>query len=51
MSRSEIMTFLIWYFGGAITALILNYTLHQPNKEWDKKIKEPEDRLRDDSKY
>jgi hypothetical protein len=37
------MTFLLWYFGGLITALFLNYALHQPNKEWDKRMEELED--------
>lgn len=39
------MTFLLWYFGGMITALLFNYALHQPNKEWDKRMEELEDRL------
>lgn len=39
------MTILLWYFGGMITALVFNYALHQPNKDYDEKLKELEDRL------
>lgn len=39
------MTLLFWYLGGMITALLFNYILHQPNKEWDKKMEELEDKL------
>lgn len=39
------MTILFWYLGGMVTALFFNYALHQPNKEWDKKMKELEDNL------
>jgi hypothetical protein len=27
------MTILFWYFGGMVTALVVNYVIHQPNKE------------------
>jgi hypothetical protein len=39
------MTFILWYFGGMITALLLNYALHQPNKEHQKRLDELEDKL------
>jgi hypothetical protein len=37
------MTFLLWYFGGLITALLFNYALHQPNRDHEEKLKELED--------
>lgn len=39
------MTLLLCYLGGVLTALIFNYALHQPNRQWDEKLKELEDDL------
>jgi hypothetical protein len=39
------MTFILWYFGGLATALVFNYALHQPNKEYEKRLEELEDKL------
>ena len=39
------MTFLLWYLGGLLTAFFFNYALHQPNKEYEKRLKELEDNL------
>ena len=39
------MSFLLWYLGGLVTAFIFNYALHQPNRQWDEKLKELEDDL------
>ena len=39
------MTFLLWYLGGLLVGLFFNYALHQPNKQWDEKLKELEDDL------
>ena len=34
------MTIFLWWLGGAFTALIFNYLLHQPNKDYEKKMEE-----------
>jgi hypothetical protein len=34
------MTIFLWWLGGAFTALIINYILHQPNKDYEKKMEE-----------
>jgi uncharacterized membrane protein YgaE (UPF0421/DUF939 family) len=39
------MTFILWYIGGLVTALLLNYALHQPNKEYEKRLKKLEEKL------
>lgn len=39
------MTFILWYFGGVITTILLNYALHQPNKELEEKLNNLEDNL------
>lgn len=43
------MTFLLFYLGGMFTALLFNYAIHQPNKEWDERMNELEDRLQRNS--
>jgi hypothetical protein len=44
-STFSALTLLLCYLGGLATALFFNYALHQPNKEWDQKMKQLEDNL------